>query len=120
MHPNETALNDYADGSLDPHERASVEAHLTTCAACRRDVEDLREIRRAIGDLELREPPVRGWSRLERAVKLEREHGAGGTRGVHPSVSDPGEGAGLKGSRFTWMIGLAAAAALVLATAIGF
>jgi anti-sigma factor RsiW len=107
MHPTETAINDYADGTSDPFERNAIDEHLTSCAACRRLVEDLREIKRATGTLELREPPVRAWGRIERAIRLERDNNA---------VS------ATPGSRFTastlpyW---LAAAAALVLATLVG-
>ena len=68
MHPNDTTLNGYADGTLNAAERPGVEQHLAGCAACREMVGDLREILRATGDLELREPPVRAWSRLERAI----------------------------------------------------
>ena len=58
MHPNETTLNDYVDGSLGAAERSDVDQHLAGCAACRQLVEDLRDILRAAGEPELREPPV--------------------------------------------------------------
>ena len=115
MHPNETTLNEYADGSLGPLERPAVEQHLTTCAACRQIVEDLRNILRTAGDLELREPPVHAWSRLERAIRMEPGFG-NGARGFEPSVRGTAGAARLKGLRYAW---LAAAAALVLATAVG-
>ena len=72
MHPTDTTLDDYADGTLSAAERPGVEQHLAGCAACREMVDDLREILRGAADLELREPPVRAWSRLERAIKMER------------------------------------------------
>jgi anti-sigma factor ChrR (cupin superfamily) len=114
MHPNDETLNDYVDGALDAAGQAGVDQHLANCVTCRQLVEDLREILGATRELEPIEPPVRAWSRLERAIKLERENGA---RGFQPS------GAGavyarLKASR-SWMAGLAAAAALVLATVVG-
>jgi anti-sigma factor RsiW len=122
MHPNDTTLNGYADGTLNAAERPGVEQHLAGCAACRGMVEDLREILRATGDLELREPPVRAWSRLERAIKMEREH-------TGPSAHRPVDGArgrqadaggtataGRYRSYATW---LAAAAAILIATAVG-
>jgi anti-sigma factor RsiW len=99
MHPNGTTLNDYVDGSLGPVERHEADRHLAGCAACRQAVEDLREIVGLSKELELREPPVRAWSRLERALQME-EKGAR-KRGTAP---------------FLWF---AAAAALALATAIG-
>jgi anti-sigma factor RsiW len=73
MHPNEELLNAYADGSIDLSARADVERHLTSCASCRLTVADLREVLRATGALELREPPVRAWTRIERAIRLEAE-----------------------------------------------
>ena len=124
MHPNETTLNDYVDDSLDPRERAGVERHLGSCAACRQLVEELREITRTAGTLDPREPPVRGWSRLERAIRLEPGFGTG-AQGVEPGGRAPlarlkgSRSMWVKGSRSVWLIGLATAAALVLATAVG-
>jgi anti-sigma factor ChrR (cupin superfamily) len=124
MHPNDTTLNHYVDGSLGPVERHGVDQHLAACAACRQSVDDLRDIVRTAGELELREPPVRAWSRLERAIKMEQEHATPGARGVPLGWgrgTQPGGSAGarMKGSRASWIAGLAAAAALVLATAVG-
>jgi anti-sigma factor ChrR (cupin superfamily) len=108
MHPNDTTLNGYADGTLNAAERPGVEQHLAGCAICRETVDDLREILRATGDLELREPPVRAWSRLERAIRMERE--------PRPAVdTTPGPARGGR-SYATW---LAAAAAVLIATAVG-
>ena len=123
MHPNDTAISDYVDGTIEPAERSSVERHLATCAACRQLADDLREIARATATLESREPPVRVWGRIERAIKLERE--ASGARAFQASGKDAANGARLKGSRSTgrsryqWAPWLAAAAALVLATVVG-
>jgi len=123
MHPNDTTLNGYADGTLNAAERPGVEQHLAGCAACREMVDDLREILRATGDLELREPPVRAWSRLERAIKMEREHAApsaqrralDGARGRQPGAGGPAE-AGHHRRYAAW---LAAAAAILVATTVG-
>ena len=114
MHPNDATLNDYADGTLDAAGRATVEPHLATCAGCRQTVGDLREIMRATGELGLREPPVRAWSRLERAIKMEQEH-APVARSLQASASGPAKA----GHSMRYVTGLAAAAALVLATAVG-
>lgn len=132
MHPNETTLNDYVDGALDPIERSGVDQHLATCASCRQIVEDLRDILRSAGELELREPPARAWSRLERAITMEPgfenrapgvESGASGTaaRARLPFgwLGAPRASRGVKGPRHTWLPWLAAAAALVVATAVG-
>ena len=111
MHPNEAAINGYVDEALTPGERADVERHLESCGECRALVADLREIRRVAGSLELREPPLRAWMRLERAIQFEQAaHGARGAQ--------PGGVARLKGSRAVWL-GLAAAAVIVLATLVG-
>jgi len=123
MHPNDTTLNGYADGTLNAAERPGVEQHLAGCAACREMVDDLREILKATGDLELREPPVRAWSRLERAIKMEREHAApstqgrplDGSRGRRPNAGGPAE-AGRYRRYAAW---LAAAAAVLVATTVG-
>jgi anti-sigma factor ChrR (cupin superfamily) len=129
MHPNEELLNAYADGSIDASDHADVERHLASCASCRQMLDDVREILRASGALELREPPVRVWLRVERAIGLEREHAtpisASGARGFQPGDGD----ARLKGSRSVGsgsitprssvLLWLAAAAALVFATAVG-
>jgi anti-sigma factor ChrR (cupin superfamily) len=114
MHPNETTLNDYIDGSLGSAERLGVDQHLAACAECRQLVEDLRDLLRATGELELREPPVRAWSRLERAIRMEPQHA---DRALRPSdvVNGPSRGGNIR-TYATW---LAAAAALVLATMVG-
>jgi anti-sigma factor RsiW len=124
MHPNDTTLNGYADGTLNAAERPGVEQHLAGCATCRETVDDLREILRATGDLELREPPVRAWSRLERAIRIEREHaGPSAPRSFDaargkPSV-DMTTGPARAGRYRTYATWLAAAAAVLIATAIG-
>ena len=105
MHPNDAAITDYIDETLDVRERAEIDRHLESCAACRRLVEDFREIKGVAASLDLREPPVRSWTRLERAIKLE-ERPAGARRS--PVWAQP--------RHLAW---LAAAAALVLATAVG-
>ena len=134
MHPNETAINDFVDGTGDPFERTSVEQHLTTCAECRQMVEDVREIKRATGTLELREPPVRVWGRIERAITLERNADGGGEN-IARRLRAEGASANLAGARAnqeraeagrlqprkrgTTPFWLAAAAAIVLATVVG-
>ena len=104
MHPNETAIHDYVDGTLGAAERAEVERHLEGCGDCRALVADLREIHRVAGSLDLREPPVRAWGRIERAIRLEIEHSAGQPSTVQALLRSK--------ATWTWM---AAAAVLVLA-----
>jgi anti-sigma-K factor RskA len=121
MHPNDSAINEYVEGTLEARDRADVERHLATCVPCRHAVEDLREILRATGTLEPLEPPLRVWSRLERAIALEPP----AARGVQPNR--PGEGVAehVTGPRFAPLRGVryarwaAAAAAIVVASAVG-
>ena len=124
MHPNDDLLNAYADGSIDPIGRIDVERHLASCASCRKTVDDLRDILRATETLELREPPARAWSRIERAIGLDREHAtptanaaAHDKKGPYP-FSD-GVDTRKRGTAPFWLPWLAAAAALVLATVVG-
>ena len=105
MHPNELALTDYIDGTLGATERADIEQHLASCGSCRQLVEDSRNIKNLAGSLELREPPVRSWVRLERAIKLEERPNP-----ARRSTS------WLQPRQLGW---LAAAAGLVVATAVG-
>jgi negative regulator of sigma E activity len=118
MHPNDDAIHAYVDGSLGAAECAEIDRHVASCASCRQLLEDLREILRATKALELREPPVRVWSRIERAIELERDHGDPGARRLQPSgtASEPGPA---RAGRYRWAKWLAAAAAVVLATVVG-
>ena len=113
MHPSDTALNDFIDGSLSAPERLEIERHLAGCASCRQTVDDLREILRAIGEVEPLEAPVRAWSRIERAIKLEEGSVA---RRLQPGGARTGRATA---GRYTYVPWLAAAAALLLAVAIG-
>jgi anti-sigma factor RsiW len=105
MHPNEDVIHGYVEDALSAGDRQDLERHLESCADCRRLAEDLAEIRRVAASLELREPPARAWARLERAIELE-----GGAR---PKGSRDAS------SRYGNLAWLAAAAVLVVATAVG-
>src|SRR5438093_7499755 len=118
MHPNDAELNEYADGSVDASRRGEIERHLKSCSACRQVVAELREVMRTAATLELRDPPVRSWTRLERAIKIDA-----GTERRPQQSQNPGRTftrrvqRALRGTSVPrW---LAAAAALVLATAVG-
>jgi len=108
MHPDPSALNDYVDNALGAAERAVMERHLAECARCRGAVDALREIRDVAKTLDPRDAPARSWSRLQRAIALE-----------HGDRGDNARGDGPRRSRRQLWIGLAAAAALVIATASG-
>jgi anti-sigma factor ChrR (cupin superfamily) len=110
MHPNDTVLNDYVDGTLGAQERTEVEAHVASCAVCRSLVDDLRDITRSAASLEQREPPARAWARIERAIELEGE-GARWRGPFRPAIAAP------KAPRhLAW---LAAAAAIIIAAVVG-
>jgi len=107
MHPDDLTLNDYVDGALAASEQTAVERHLETCADCRRIVEDFREIRREAAALPPMEPPARAWTRIAAAIEREPQ----------PSSSWLPGRTTLAGR--TGPLWLAAAAVLLLATAIG-
>jgi anti-sigma factor RsiW len=112
MHPNEIVINDYVDGTLDAAGRVEVERHLEACAECRALVDDFSEIRRTAGSLELREPPVRGWARIERVLQLTQD-GQGPSRdAIQPVAPQQSAGPRLRWRYLAWG---AAAAILVLA-----
>ena len=92
IHPDGLTLNDYVDDALPPAERAAVEAHVATCAACREIVAGLRAVVAGASTLKPVEPPHAVWPRIERELRRSRA-----------------------GAR-AWWPWLAAAAALVLAT----
>ena len=99
-HPNEAQLNELIDGTLAPDERSRVEAHVATCLPCAATVRQLeslvertRVLPRAI------QPPGDAWEAVRSAVR---------TPATRRSAPVP------RISRWSQM---AAAAALVLATA---
>src|ERR1700704_4526133 len=107
MHPSDLNLTEYVDGSLDARERAAVAEHLERCPACRALVADLTELRRASAALGSMEPAARTWAQIgfqiEKSIVDDRR----------PSAASRRPAAGSRQST-VW---LAAAAALVLATA---
>jgi anti-sigma factor RsiW len=94
----------YVDGELDPPDERGVERHLEACPACRGLVADLRTLRAAAFTLDRREPPSDLFARLHARVQAE------------PA---PVRRLGLPNTRSAWGTWLAAAAALIVATAVG-
>jgi anti-sigma factor RsiW len=105
MHPNELTLSEYVDRTLGRDEHAQVARHLETCEACRRLVDDLREITRAAAALDPASPPARVWTRIEKEIRSD----------ARPAERQRGRAQAFAAS-WTW---LAAAAVLVLAVFIG-
>jgi hypothetical protein len=67
----QTQVSAFADGDLDPAERATVQAHLDACAACRgvlRDLEQLRSTARHLGGLT---PPPHVWMEIAGRIRLD-------------------------------------------------
>lgn len=91
----EALLNEYVDGTIAAAERASVEAHLATCAGCRTGVAELRGLVASAAALPQRIEPSRDlWGVIEARI------GRRATRDLQ---------------RAWWRPALAAAAVLVLA-----
>ena len=74
----EPVLSAYVDGSIGAEERAAVDVHLRTCAACRALMDDLTAVRAAAADLEPLIPPARVWHQLASATARPKGglHGA--------------------------------------------
>lgn len=98
-------LTDLIDGRLDPDTERHTGAHLDECATCRALVADLRSIRAATLTLDRREPAPAVWDGIRAAIAAEPQPAR--RRLARPAtVVDRG----------LW---LGAAAALVMATAVG-
>ena len=69
----EPLIGELVDGTLDGSPRHALEAHLTTCPACARLVEDLLVVRRAARTLPMLPPPARLKARVEDAIAGERQ-----------------------------------------------
>jgi anti-sigma factor RsiW len=71
-HPEEL-LSAYLDDELTPAERAYVDDHLATCARCRADLAEEREVRSAVRDLPAVEPPYGFYDRILRDGPADAE-----------------------------------------------
>src|SRR5687768_3880053 len=60
-------------GTLDGAAREAVEAHLATCAGCRRIVAETEAIRSAAAALEQYVPAPQVWGRIAAAVEADRQ-----------------------------------------------
>lgn len=98
-------IADFVDGELDPIAERAVERHLEACRSCRALVADLRTVRAAAFTLDRREPPVHLLARIQ--ARLADEPQSTPSRIPWPNT------------RSAWAIWAGAAAALVLATAVG-
>jgi anti-sigma factor RsiW len=100
-------LVDFIDGRLDPDAERAVERHLDSCANCRALVVDLRSIRAAAFMLDRHEPGPGVWASLQQKIAAE------------PAIRTRGRVLAMPATRTGWSVWVAAAAAILLATAIG-
>jgi anti-sigma factor RsiW len=70
-------LSAYVDGELDAGDLARVEAHLTTSAATRAEVERLRAFKHLTAGLRLREAPPEDWEAFWRSAYNRSERSLG-------------------------------------------
>jgi len=68
-------LSEYVDGELAAEERASLEAHLATCAACRATLEDLRKVVARSRALDGRAPKADLWPGIHARLTPGRRPG---------------------------------------------
>jgi anti-sigma factor RsiW len=99
-------IAEFVDGSLDAADQRALEQHVAGCAACRALVADLKTIQAAAFTLDRLEPPASAWEGLRARVAQEPAPGRGRL------IAWPQ-------SRGTWVVWLAAAAALLVATLAG-
>lgn len=69
----ENDLLPYLDNRLDPAAAAKVEAHLKSCAACRKDVDQMRATWKVLGYLPGRNPSRQLPDRILEAARLQLE-----------------------------------------------
>jgi hypothetical protein len=58
----------YADGDLAPSERQAVDAHLSRCAACRHDLDEIRFASALVRRLAIVTPPPSVWNGIDAAL----------------------------------------------------
>jgi anti-sigma factor ChrR (cupin superfamily) len=127
MHPDDLAINEYLDGTLDPGQRAEVESHLKGCDECRQTIDALSTVRRLAGGLKPMEPPSRAWTDIEHVLRerlsektsergqQDPERAAAGWRRLLRFGS--GSAGETAGSRWRWT-GLAVVTAVALLAAV--
>lgn len=96
-----TLINDVVDETIQPADRAELERHLEECAACRRALADIQQIRLVSRGLPSRRPRADAWQRIARELEPQLPR---------PRVEQPRPGP-------AWRMVLPVAAVLALAVA---
>ncbi|MFI5078252.1 MAG: anti-sigma factor family protein, partial [Vicinamibacteria bacterium] len=76
MHEDDNVIA-YLTGELAPAERARLDAHLPTCAACRRVVDESRAVLAALASGRPAPPPV-DWARYQAELRTKVARGRRG------------------------------------------
>ena len=66
-------LGEYVLGTVDERDRARLERHLRRCESCRRELAEMEEMYRLLGDFELAKPGSFFAAKVARAVRDEAE-----------------------------------------------
>lgn len=75
-HPPKDILIDYCAGKLEKTERAHIERHVASCAACRNDVKDLGAAEEALSAARVRQPDPEYFYSIVPRVRSRLEGGA--------------------------------------------
>lgn len=102
-------LSEYLDGELSSSDARALEAHVATCAACSRTLDELRRVVARAGALEDRPPQKDLWAGVARRIGVS----------VPSEVVDLSERREQRRRRFSFSLPQLAAAAVVLITASG-
>lgn len=65
-------LSSYLDDELEPQKRHLVQEHVRKCVACRKILDELLTIKRALGSLPEIEPPLELHDKIMRAIKIKK------------------------------------------------
>jgi len=65
-------LSSYLDDELEPQKRHLVQEHVRKCAACRKILDELLTVKRALGSLPEIEPPSELHEKIMRAIKVKK------------------------------------------------
>lgn len=70
-------ISSYHDGGLSGEQKRTVDAHVTACEQCRRELEEMRRFEEVMNMIELKEPKPEVWQRYWASIynRLERRIG---------------------------------------------